>query len=150
MQLDHQAAALRAVKAGFDGVEIHCSHEKIYGRFFDRVTNTRTDAYGGSPENRARIFTELLAMLRAVVPEGFILGLRMGVNLPDLENALGVVKVIDAAGPDYIHFSKHILPAAPRGETPRRFSPRPFFGVCEKDSANIAFYFRAACVLRPP
>lgn len=121
MQLDHQAAARRAVKAGFDGVEIHCTHEKLIGRFFDRVTNTRTDQYGGSPENRARIFTELLAMLRDAVPADFLLGLRMGVNLPDLDSAREIVKVIEKAGVDYFHFSKHILAAANRGDAPADF-----------------------------
>lgn len=121
VQLAHQAAAARAVRAGFDGVEVHCSHEKLFGRFFDAVTNHRTDQYGGSFENRARIYTETLALMRQVVPEGFILGLRIGVNLPDLENALGIVKVIDAAKPDYFHFSKHILPAADRGDKPKDF-----------------------------
>ena len=121
MQLDHQSAAARAVKAGFDGVEIHCTHGKLFGRFFDCVTNTRTDEYGGSFENRARIYTETLALMRKVVPEDFLLGLRIGVNLPDLDNAIGVVKAIDAAHPDYFHFSKHILGAAKRGDAPEDF-----------------------------
>ena len=122
MQLDHRDAAARAVKAGFDGVEIHCTHGKLFGRFFDSVTNTRTDAYGGRFVNRARIYTETLALMREVTPEGFLLGLRIGVNLPDLAEAMGVVKAIDAAGPDYFHFSKHILSAPNRG-MPRRTSP---------------------------
>lgn len=112
LELAHRDAALRAHKAGFDGVEIHCTHEKLMGRFFDAVTNSRTDAYGGSFENRARIFTETLSLIRQAVPADFLVGLRMGVNLPDYENALGIARVIDAAGVDYFHFSKHILPAA--------------------------------------
>ena len=121
MQLDHQAAAARAVRAGFDGVEIHCTHGKLFGRFFDSVTNTRTDEYGGSFENRARIYTETLALMRQVTPEGFLLGLRLGVNLPDLDNAMGVVQAIAVAGPDYFHFSKHILSAPARGDAPEDF-----------------------------
>lgn len=112
LQTAHVEAAVRAVKAGFDGVEIHCSHEKLLGRFFDTVTNHRTDQYGGCAENRARIFTELLEQLRAKVPEDFIVGLRMGVNLPGLEEAREIAKVIDKAGVDYFHFSKHIIPSA--------------------------------------
>ncbi len=121
IQLAHKMAAIRAVKAGFDGVEIHCTHEKLYGRFFDAVTNHRTDRYGGSFENRARIYTETQKLIRSAVPRDFIVGLRMGVNLPNLENAMGIVKVINASGPDYIHFSKHILPAAERGDKPRDY-----------------------------
>ena len=121
MQLDHQAAAARAVKAGFDGVEIHCTHGKLFGRFFDSVTNSRTDEYGGRFVNRARIYTETLALMREVTPKGFLLGLRIGVNLPDLGEAMGVVKAIDAAGPDYFHFSKHILSAPKREDLPEDF-----------------------------
>ncbi|MBQ3103352.1 MAG: NADH:flavin oxidoreductase [Oscillospiraceae bacterium] len=123
LQRAHVDAALRAAKAGFDGVEIHCSHEKLLGRFFDAVTNHRTDQYGGSFENRARIFTELLSQLRAALPQGFLVGLRMGVNLPDLEQARGIARVIDAAGVDYFHFSKHILPAS--GDVPEGFPCHP-------------------------
>ena len=121
IQLAHRDAALRAWKAGYDGVEIHCTHEKLYGRFFDAVTNHRTDEYGGSFENRARIYTETQEMIREAVPADFLVGLRIGVNLPDLDNAMGIVKVINAFGPDYIHFSKHILPAAERGDKPKDY-----------------------------
>lgn len=125
LELAHQAAALRAYKAGYDGVEIHCTHGKLYGRFFDGVTNVRTDQYGGSFENRARIFTETLARIRQVVPADFIVGLRMGVNLPDFDQARGIVTAIDAAHPDYFHFSKHIIPAPPRPDIPGDFPCAP-------------------------
>lgn len=125
LQLAHRDAAVRAVQAGFDGVEIHCTHEKLMGRFFDRVTNTRTDQYGGSYENRARIFTETLALMRAAVPPEFLLGLRMGVNLPDYENALGIARAIEGAGVDFFHFSKHILGAGKSPEMPHDFPCHP-------------------------
>ena len=118
IQLAHRDAAVRAWKAGYDGVEIHCTHEKLYGRFFDSVTNHRTDGYGGSFENRARIYTETQEMIREAVPADFLVGLRIGVNLPDLDNAMGIVKAIEESKPDYFHFSKHILPAAERGDKP--------------------------------
>jgi len=121
LEVAHRDAAVRAAKAGFDGVEIHCTHEKLMGRFFDAVTNHRKDQYGGSAENRARIFTQTLELIRCAVPEDFFVGLRIGVNLPDLENAMGIVKEIDKAGVDYFHFSKHILPAARRGDMPGDF-----------------------------
>ena len=105
IQLSYRDAARRAWQAGFDGVEIHCTHSKLYGYFFDAVTNRRTDGYGGSFENRARIFTQTLALVRGAVPADFVVGLRVGVNLPDYENARGILKAVDAAHPDYYHFS---------------------------------------------
>jgi 2,4-dienoyl-CoA reductase-like NADH-dependent reductase (Old Yellow Enzyme family) len=51
-------AAVRAKKAGFDGVEVHAAHAYLLAEFLSRFTNKRQDLYGGSLENRARILIE--------------------------------------------------------------------------------------------
>ncbi|MDV3130322.1 alkene reductase [Mycobacterium sp. 21AC1] len=55
-----RSAARRAVDAGMDGVEIHSANGYLLHEFLSDVTNIRTDAYGGSPENRARLTAEVI------------------------------------------------------------------------------------------
>jgi N-ethylmaleimide reductase len=63
---DFQNAAINAVKAGFDGVEIHSSNGYLF-QFFNGTANHRTDEYGGSIENKARIFFEVLDAVKEVI-----------------------------------------------------------------------------------
>jgi N-ethylmaleimide reductase len=66
---DFQNAAVNAVKAGFDGVEIHSSNGYLFHQFFNGSSNKRTDAYGGSIENKTRIFFEVLDAIKEVIPQ---------------------------------------------------------------------------------
>ena len=61
-------AAVRAARAGFDGVQIHAAHFFFLSRFVSPAVNHRTDAYGGSTANRARILLEIMAGIRAAAP----------------------------------------------------------------------------------
>lgn len=65
------------VKAGADGVEIHAAHGYLPAQFMSPLTNRRTDAYGGSFENRMRFVDEVVAAMRSVIPDGFALGVRL-------------------------------------------------------------------------
>lgn len=62
-------AAVRADQAGFDVVEIHAAHGYLLHNFLSPISNKRTDSYGGSLENRARIVLEVIDAIRAVWPE---------------------------------------------------------------------------------
>ncbi|MFT7352523.1 MAG: N-ethylmaleimide reductase [Flavobacterium sp.] len=66
---DFQHAAANAVKAGFDGVEIHSSNGYLFQQFFNGTSNNRTDEYGGSIENKARFFFEVLDAIKEVIPQ---------------------------------------------------------------------------------
>ncbi|APY01044.1 alkene reductase [Lacinutrix venerupis] len=66
---DFQDAAVNAVEAGFDGVEIHSSNGYLFQQFFNACSNERTDEYGGSIENRARFFFEVLDAMKEVIPQ---------------------------------------------------------------------------------
>jgi 2,4-dienoyl-CoA reductase-like NADH-dependent reductase (Old Yellow Enzyme family) len=71
------AAARRALAAGFQVVEIHGAHGYLIHEFLSPLSNTRTDAYGGSFENRTRFLREIIAAVRAVWPERLPLFLRI-------------------------------------------------------------------------
>lgn len=72
-------AALRAKKAGFDGVEIHSAHGYLLNQFFSPLTNKRTDEYGSqSVENRTRFHCEVIEAVRAAVGDDFPIVMRLG------------------------------------------------------------------------
>ncbi len=73
---DYAAAAQRARDAGFDGVEIHAANGYLLDEFLRDGSNIRTDAYGGSVENRMRLLDEVMTAVSAVWPAN-----RMGVRL---------------------------------------------------------------------
>ena len=74
---DFIAAAVRAEKAGFDGVEIHGAHSYILCQFLSAENNRREDRYGGSLENRSRIFFEILDGIRSQCRDDFMVGVRL-------------------------------------------------------------------------
>jgi 2,4-dienoyl-CoA reductase-like NADH-dependent reductase (Old Yellow Enzyme family) len=74
---DFIAAAVRSEKAGFDGVELHGAHGYILCAFLSPETNRRTDRYGGSVENRARIVFDIIKGVRERTRPDFQLGLRL-------------------------------------------------------------------------
>ncbi len=71
------AAAQRAERAGFDGVELHGAHGYLICSFLSPELNRREDEYGGSPENRARFLFECIDGVRAAARPGFTLGVRL-------------------------------------------------------------------------
>lgn len=66
---DFASAAKNAVLAGFDAVEVHAAHGYLIHQFLSPITNKRTDEFGGSLENRARIVLEIVKAIRAEVGE---------------------------------------------------------------------------------
>ncbi|WP_036154407.1 alkene reductase [Maribacter forsetii] len=77
---DFKNAAINAMEAGFDGVEIHSSNGYLFHQFFNGTSNHRTDQYGGSIENRTRFFFEVLDAIKEVIPQEKI-GVRFNPSL---------------------------------------------------------------------
>lgn len=65
-------AAIRAVKAGFDGIQIHGAFNWLLNRSFNPLFNHRTDAFGGTIENRSRLYVEVLHAIRTHLPDTHI------------------------------------------------------------------------------
>jgi N-ethylmaleimide reductase len=102
---DFGRAAKNAMAAGFDGVEIHSSNGYLFHQFFSRCSNSRTDEYGGSHENRARLFFQVLDEVGRHMPMD-----RVGFRLnPMLNNFHGIV--VDE---DTVPMWTHIIEGANR------------------------------------
>lgn len=70
-------SALFAKEAGFDGVEVHLAHSYLLEQFISPLFNKRTDAYGGSLENRLRFPREVISAVRDAVGDDYVMGVRM-------------------------------------------------------------------------
>ena len=114
IQADFINAAIRAEKAGLDGIELHGAHGYLINQFASPVTNKRSDQYGGTIENRMNFVCEIIEGIKQAVDEKFIIGYRMGGNEPTLENGIEIAKILEASGVDLIHVSAGIS----SGETP--------------------------------
>lgn len=122
-------AAVRALAVGFDGVQLHMGHGYLVDQFFDSRINDRSDAYGGSVENRCRFAIELLAAVLARVPADAVM-VRISpsremnglYDWPDLEAMLAHLlpafaglglRMLDlsCAGSDYAKTAGRLMPA---------------------------------------
>ncbi|MEY2925622.1 MAG: hypothetical protein RL367_99 [Pseudomonadota bacterium] len=74
---DFILAAIRSEKAGFEGVELHGAHGYMLCAFLDEKRNLRSDGFGGSYENRTRIFWDIINGIRARTAADFQLGVRI-------------------------------------------------------------------------
>ncbi|ROT39751.1 NADH:flavin oxidoreductase/NADH oxidase [Sodiomyces alkalinus F11] len=110
-------AARRAVAAGIDVVEIHAAHGYLLTEFLSPLTNRRTDRYGGSFENRIRLAVEVIRAVRAVIPAGMPLFVRIsatewmehghetGQRSWDLEESIRFAKRLPELGVDLLDVS---------------------------------------------
>lgn len=107
-QQEFADAALRALRAGFEWIELHFAHGFLAQSFLSRHSNQRTDHYGGSLENRARFLVETVAAVRAVWPASLPLTARLGVvefnpgQEASLDEAFQVLQWLQGAGLDLV------------------------------------------------
>lgn len=118
---EYVQASLNAVKAGFDGVELHAANGYLLEQFIRKNSNTRTDQYGGSIENRARFVLEVAeAVIGAIGTD------KVGVRLspygvfndmplyPDMEADYSYLAgKLNALGLTYVHMVDHSAQGAP-------------------------------------
>jgi N-ethylmaleimide reductase len=122
----YRAGAENAKAAGFDGIEVHAAHGFLLDQFLRDSTNKRTDAYGGSASNRARLLVEVMEAVASVWG-----GERTGVHLSPTNLAFNdisdsdpattfstVVRALDGLGLSYLHIVEP-GPSDPVGSGPR-------------------------------
>lgn len=102
--------AALTVQSGFDGVEVAAHMSYFLSSFLSGRTNKRTDQYGGSAENRARMLVNIISGIRQSVPNDYVVGLRITANdyMPDGQGVQGfaeIAKLVEAAGLDYVALS---------------------------------------------
>ncbi|WP_406148183.1 tRNA-dihydrouridine synthase [Streptomyces sp. NBC_01012] len=104
------ATAALAAEAGFHGVQIHAAHGYLLAQFLSPLTNRRTDRWGGDLENRARMLLDVVHAVRAAVPEGFAVAVKL--NTADFQRggfdegeAVQVVDALASAGCDLVELS---------------------------------------------
>ena len=103
------ATAKLAADAGFHGVEIHGAHGYLLTQFMSAKSNLRTDAYGGTVAKRAKIVVDIINAMRAVVPEGFCIGIKLNSvdfqSKSEFEDCKEQLRIIASAGVDFVEVS---------------------------------------------
>lgn len=106
----HIKAAKRVKQAGFDGVEIHAAHGYLLSQFLSPHYNQRSDEYGGSISNRARLLLEIIQGIRKNIDEDFPIFVKINTEdfIPDgmtSEESIFVSKMMEKAGIDAVEVS---------------------------------------------
>lgn len=117
------AAAVRAQKAGFDGVEVHSAHGYLLSQLYSPLTNHRTDDYAGdSLVGRTHLQAEILQSIRETCGENFLLSIRFGAS--DYMNGGATAadspqaaKIFEDAGADMISVSGGLCRYTRKGST---------------------------------
>ncbi len=102
--------AVRAVEAGFDGVEIHAAHGYLLSQFLSPLSNQRTDRWGGDLAGRSRVLREIVSRVRATLPDRASVAVKLNSadfqrGGFDLEDAIAVVRMLGELGTDLVEVS---------------------------------------------
>jgi 2,4-dienoyl-CoA reductase-like NADH-dependent reductase (Old Yellow Enzyme family) len=106
----YAVTARRAEQAGFDGVEVHAAHGYLLSQFLSPLVNKRTDQWGGSLENRARMLLDVVRAVRAAVSPSFAVAVKL--NSADFQrggfdadDARQVIAMLEPLGVDLVELS---------------------------------------------
>ena len=110
--------AENCAEGGFDGIELQCSHSSIVRGFLSPATNKRTDQYGGTLSNRARLLLDISSAVRKAIGNDLALGVRLcGDEFIEggttIDEAVEIAKLVEASGNvDYINTSIGVATAS--------------------------------------
>ncbi|KAL3478343.1 FMN-linked oxidoreductase [Aspergillus californicus] len=116
-------------ESGFSGVELHAAHGYLLDQFLNPKSNVRTDAYGGSAENRAKLLLEFLKGCREVVPATFCIGVKLNSadhSAGNLEDVMAQIGLLVEAGIDFLEVSggTYENPRMVEGDKPANSQPQ--------------------------
>ncbi|ROV92309.1 hypothetical protein VSDG_07284 [Cytospora chrysosperma] len=135
-----------AAKAGFDGIEIHAAHGYLLAQFLSARSNTRTDAYGGTPVKRAKIVVDIIKAVRDATPAGFTVGIKLNSVDHQTEAAMSdcieQLQVITGAGVDFLEVSGGTY------EDPTMFVGAKESAKSDRTKAREAFFIEFAKAIR--
>lgn len=129
-------AAKRAMDWGFDAVQIHGAHGYLVNQFLSPLTNQRTDAYGGSLENRSRFLFDVYEKIRSTVGRGFPVFIKLNAadwieNGLSREDGLAVAERLSRAGIDAIEISSGTAASGDMGPARKKID------TPEKEAYNL-------------
>jgi len=134
------AAAARAERAGFDGVELHGAHGYLICSFLSPELNRRDDAYGGDPERRSRFLFELVDGVRAATKPSFSLGVRLSPErwgLQTLEIRDVAQRLMRECKTDYIDMSLWDVKKEPQDEALQGRTLASFFTELDRGDTRL-------------
>ncbi len=142
-------AAARAKEAGFDGVQIHGAHSYLLSQFLNPYYNRRTDEYGGSVENRARMHLEVYDEIRRRVGDDYPVMIK--INSEDfidggatIEDSLSLAKMLDERGIDAIEVS------GGTGGSGEKIPARLKINAPQKEAYHAEYAKRIAATVKAP
>lgn len=114
---DYKHAAISAIEAGFDGVELHAANGYLPNQFLAESANQRTDGYGGSIENRNRFVLEVMDALVKALGNGKV-GIRLSptiyynsiLNADPVAQFAPLIKALNGMPLSYVHFMNGLFP----------------------------------------
>jgi 2,4-dienoyl-CoA reductase-like NADH-dependent reductase (Old Yellow Enzyme family) len=128
------AAAERSAKAGAGVVEVHACHGYLLAEFLSPYSNKRTDAYGGSVENRARLIVEIIKGIRDRLKDNIAICLRIsgdefvaeGLKPGDFKT---LVPLFEKAGMDMLNVAAGVYESMERIVPPKKLGPTPHIDI---------------------
>jgi 2,4-dienoyl-CoA reductase-like NADH-dependent reductase (Old Yellow Enzyme family) len=121
------AAAVRAKAAGFDGVQIHSAHGYLFNQFLSPLFNKRTDAYGGTLQNRVRVHLETIQAVRQAVGADYPVLIKLNgrdfiEGGLELEESVEAAALMEQAGLDAVELSSGMTKFSQFGASRMRIS----------------------------
>lgn len=152
------AAARRAVRIGIDAIQIHGAHGYLLHQFLSPLSNQRTDEYGGSFENRIRFPLEVFDAVKAAVPDGYPVTVRLsGTDWHkggwDAEQTAAFARLLEAHGAAGIHVSSgglhvdQVIPVGPNYQVPLARAVKLAVGIPVVAVGLITDYEQAEAII---